>query len=360
MTLLILLVLSVAVPLGWRIAPALNRTVRARWIRARFDPVAHGLPPREALDARRAGPQLPVHRAKEIEAIAHDALQGDWRSAAAFVAAAGEDWDERWARIELLQEIAAHRDAWLEDWLRARPDSCTATTVQAQLLLHRAWEARGDGSGQSVPANRMARFLVLAKAALETAQQAAPLAPEDPGPWVVMVTAARALRHGHEEFVPLWDQLVLRAPHHYLGHRQALEYWCAKWAGSHRLMMAFAEDAVRRAPAGSPLAGIYLDALNELAQRAGRSALPSSAAARELLAQVARSLGQAREGDRQLPRLRHLLASFLLQAGSHDAALEQFRLIGPWCGAEPWTRERDPAAAFDLARGRAATRASRT
>ncbi|MFI9123114.1 hypothetical protein ACIGW0_27605 [Streptomyces bikiniensis] len=53
-----------------------------------------------------------------------------------------------------------------------------------------------------------------------------------------------------------------RAPHHYEGHWQALQYWCAKWYGSDRLMMRFAGRAVRKAPQGSPLTGMYLHALD--------------------------------------------------------------------------------------------------
>lgn len=38
----------------------------------------------------------------------------------------------------------------------------------------------------------------------------------------------------------------------------------------------------------------------------------------------------------------------------YTAALEQFRLIGPWCGAKPWSKDGNPVRAFELARGTAA------
>ncbi|MFE2911947.1 hypothetical protein ACFXI0_08375 [Kitasatospora indigofera] len=357
MTFLLVVALAFAVPLGFRVAPHLRRIGPALWVRARFDPAVHGLPPREELDAHRAGPPLPAYRSKEVTAIAHDAWEGHWQSAAAYVEAAGQKWDERWSRLEVLQQIADRGDTWLHDWLRAEPDDGTAATVHAQLLVHRAWAIRGDGYAHSVPAGRMARFMVQLNTAMDAARTAASLAPEDPGPWVVMVTAARGLRYEHDEFRPLWKELVTRAPHHYAGHRQAMEYWCAKWAGTNKLMMEFAERAAHDVPAGSPLAGIHLHALHELTRRSGPSALPSSPAAKDLLESVARSLNQVPDEDQQVARLRHLLAHYLVKARRYDAALEQFRLIGPWCGAEPWTKERDPVAAFDLARGIAATRA---
>ncbi|MFI9587524.1 hypothetical protein ACIHCQ_38235 [Streptomyces sp. NPDC052236] len=146
-------------------------------------------------------------------------------------------------------------------------------------------------------------------------------------------------------------------PNHYAGHMQALQYWCAKWYGSDKLMLQFAERAVRHTPVGSPLAGIHVHALYELTERSGASAVPASGTAKKLLEDVARSLSTVPDDDERLPRLRHLLAYYLVKAGQYDAALEQFRLLGPWCGAAPWTEEDDPVAAFDLARGTAAKKA---
>ncbi|MEV7783216.1 hypothetical protein [Kitasatospora sp. NPDC088351] len=53
--------------------------------------------------------------------------------------------DERWSRLEVLQQIASGDDTWVDDWLRAQLDDCTATTVHTQLLVHRAWAIRGSG-----------------------------------------------------------------------------------------------------------------------------------------------------------------------------------------------------------------------
>ncbi|WP_055591468.1 hypothetical protein [Peterkaempfera griseoplana] len=330
----------------------------ARWARTRFDTAAHGLAPREQLSARRAGPPLPPYRIKAMQAIADAAWGGDWRPAAAYVEAAATDWDERWSRLQLLQEIA-HRDAaWLDAWHQAQPDNGDAATLRALLLVDQAWAIRGTEYAHKVPADRMARFTELLPAAIEAARAATLLAPKDPGPWVVMVTAARGARYSHDRFRPMWEGLVARAPHHYEGHGQALQFWCAKWAGSDRLMLQFAEQAVRSAPVGSPLAGMYLHALRELEQRHGVSALPAARDARPLLEEVVRSLDHVPADDERLPPLRHLLAHYLSDAGLHDAALEQFRLIGAWCGAWPWTQESDPVAAFDLARAAAAKKAT--
>ncbi|MCX2180755.1 DUF4034 domain-containing protein [Streptomyces sp. SKN60] len=291
-----------------------------------------------------------------MQAVADAAWGGDWRPAASYVAAAGDDWDARWSRTEVLQEIAGQGDSWVEKWRYAEPENADAATLYASLLLHRAWQIRGSGYADEVLDSDMNRFKAMLPTAMGAAVDASKLDPRNPGPWVVMITAARAMSYSHQQFRTLWEELTARAPHHYSGHWQALQYWCGKWHGSNRLMLAFARRAVDRAPAGSPLAGVYLHALQELDKRGGTGGLRARRS-RAVLARVARSLGQVDPDDEALPRLRHLLAHYLLKAGSHEAALEQFRLIGRWCGASPWTGTGDPVAAFDHARAVAATRA---
>ncbi|MBY8881506.1 hypothetical protein [Actinacidiphila acidipaludis] len=330
-------------------------TPAALWARFRFDPAAYGLPPRDELDARRSGPPLPVYRRKEMHALADACREKDWRPAAAYVEAAGHDWDERWSRVELLQEISRSGSAWVDAWRLAEPGNCDAATLHALLLVHQAWEVRGSGYASQVPAPRMAQFRALLPAAIEAARQAVPLGRENPGPWVVMITAARGAQYSPRTFDELWSGLVARAPHHYVAHWQALQFWCAKWAGSDAAMLEFAKRAVERAPEGSPLAATYVHALRELEARHGRVGF--SREARALLRRVAVSLRSVPAGDERLPPLRHLLAYYLGDAGLHDAALEQFRLIGRWCGAEPWTDAPQPLAAFELARATAARKA---
>lgn len=348
---------TLIIALIW-IATARTRRSRPRPEIQLIDPVRYGLVPTAQLEPGRAGPPPAALRLKEMQGIADAAWEGDWRQADAHVEAAGQDWDERWSRQDLLVEIACRDDEWLMQWREAQPGNCTAATVHARLLLHHAWEIRGNEYAHAVPAERMARFRELLPASFEAARRAALLSSEDPGPWVVMITAARALRYTHEQFRPLWEELTARAPHHYQGHGQALQYWCAKWCGSNRAMLAFAERAVRSAPPGSPLAAVHLQALREIEIRSGAAAVPSTSAAKELLVDVARSLAQASDAVDEEPQLRHVLAHYLGRAGLHDAALEQFRLIGPWCGAQPWASQDDPAAAFDLARRTAAFHAT--
>nr|WSW70825.1 hypothetical protein OG461_34135 [Streptomyces sp. NBC_00995] len=319
----------------------------------RFVASDYGLPPRAQLDSDRPGPPPPAHRRQERQAVANAVWDGEWQPAQQYVRAAGEDWDERWNRLELLQQLAREDDAWLDAWRTAEPLNCDAATLHAGIMVHRAWEIRGSGYAHEVPASNMNRFVAMLPAAIEEARQAALLDPANPGPWVVMITAARGAKYRPAQFKPLWEGLVARAPHHYEGHWQALQYWCAKWFGSDREMMRFARRAVRNAPPGSPLAGIYLHALNE---RNGVGAVSVTPMTRTTLKQIAASFDHVAPDDERLPALRHMLADYMVRSMMYAPALEQFRLIGPWCGAQPWRKEGDPVMAFETARGTAVKR----
>ncbi|MEU8575413.1 hypothetical protein [Streptomyces asoensis] len=325
-----------------------------RWVRKRFVASAYGLPPREVLDGRHPGPLPPEHRMRERHAVADAAWQGDWNAVERYVQAAGDDWDERWHRLELLCEVARRDDAWLHAWRAAQPTNCDAATLCAYIVVLRAWEIRGTAFASAVPAPNMNQFRAMLWAVIEDARRAALLDPANPGPWVVMVMAARGARYGHSHFEPLWSGLTARAPFHYMGHVQALQYWCAKWYGSHVDMMWFAFKAVRKAPVGSPLAGIYLQALSELADGSTAFGVVMRPLTRRVLKQVAASFDRVPSDDERLPGLRHLLAHHMLRSMMYGPALEQFRQIGPWCGADPWRKKGNSVMAFEAARGRAA------
>ncbi|MFJ6543480.1 hypothetical protein ACIQMP_22925 [Streptomyces sp. NPDC091385] len=333
---------------------------RAKLAARRFDPARYDLPSRAELDPGRAGPPLPESARQELAALAEAAWAGDWRPAAAYLDRAGRDWDERWHRVELLGGMAAEDGAWLTRWSQERPDSGDAATLSAYVLLHTGWAIRGGGYAREVSAAHMRQFQDHLHAAVETARRAAVFAPRDPGPWVVMVTAARGLKFPHGQFRSLWNELIRRAPHHFMGHRQALEYWTPKWHGTDQEMLAFGERAIHACPPGSPLAGVYLYAVAEHIKRQGKLPTAPSSARKRLLADVHRALNQVPEDNPYLPPLRHVLAHRLSHSGLFDEALDQFRRIGPWCGAEPWNNRKDPVAAFDAERAVAAANSTRS
>ncbi|MER7770752.1 hypothetical protein [Kitasatospora sp. NPDC096140] len=347
------LILGLLIVGGYAAVLRVRQTKARNWALTGFDAPAYGLTPRDRLDPRRAGPPPPPHRRRESQAVADAAWAGNWKPAAAHVEAAGQDWDERWSRLELLDSVADRDEGWLKAWRAADPGNCDAAALEALRMVHAAWAIRGSGYAHEVPEEDMRAFRAMLPAAVGAARRAALLDPANPAPWVVMVSAARGARYTPEQFEELWRGLVERAPFHYAGHWQGLQYWCAKWFGSDKKMLAFAKRAMKDAPAGSPLPGLYLHALHELELRGTLGTTLDGELGKQPVRKVAAALAQVRPDDDRLPLLRHRLAYYAGKAGLHGIALEQFRAIGPWCGCPPWTDTDDPALAFHLARGAA-------
>ncbi|WP_236245068.1 hypothetical protein [Streptomyces sp. CC210A] len=319
-----------------------------------IDLAAYGLAPRHLLDPSRSGPPEP-----EAVLAVQAAEGGDRRPAAALLADAGEDWDLRWDRLAALALAAAQDGRWLAEWRAERPEDPDAAAVHAEALLRQAWAGRGGSYARDTSADDLERFRQLLTAAVQAAREAAALAPRDPSPWVTLVSAARGLALPHTEFRQLWDELTARAPHHFFGHLNALQYWCAKWCGSHALAQRFADGAARSAPEGSLLSVLPLQAAFERAlARAAYTPLGGRNTPGDLDA-VRDAVAAAPSDDPRLPYVRHILAGALVVAGRGREALEQFRAVEPWVGAHPWTCHPDPAAAFDHARAVAVYRSGR-
>ncbi|POX54334.1 hypothetical protein [Streptomyces sp. Ru72] len=315
---------------------------------------AYVLLSREELDPTRGGPPEP-----EVADAVRAVRAGDWRPGAALLAAAGQDWDLRWHRLSALASAAAQDERWLSDWRAERPDDPDAAAVYAEALLYRAWDARGEGWAKDTPAERMTRFQQMLPASLHAAQAAATLAPDDPSPWVTMVTAARGLALPHEEFRRLWGELTARAPHHFYGHLSALQYWCAKWCGSDRLANRFAQEAAASAPPQSLLSVLPLEAAFERALQGPGPVPLAGRHTRSELDAVRAALAAAPAGDPRAPLVRHRLAAALTLAGKGSEALDHFRLLEPFVGAEPWTYHPNPVAAYDRARALAILRSGK-
>ncbi|MFF5701344.1 hypothetical protein ACFY7H_02350 [Streptomyces sp. NPDC012794] len=335
----------------WAIVSTARNAQRNRKA-GRFDAAAYGLVPREQLDTRHAGPPRDE---PALRLAVESAFDGEWAPAAAMLAAASEseDWAERWRLVQVFADVCVEDEHWLRVWRATRPQGADAVVVHAHSILLRAWEARGEKDIRHTSDEQIARFSELLPTAVHAAGEAARLAPRDPSPWITMVAAARGLGLPHDEFRRLWGEVVSRAPHHYDAHWQALQYWCQKWHGSQGLMFQFARAAAESAPPGSLLTGIHLHAVYEASRQEGDGAYRTWAT-RSMLARVREDLAQAAPDDRLLPSVRHLYAAALVKTGRFPQALEQFRLIGGWCGAAPWDDHADVAAAFDHARGLAA------
>jgi hypothetical protein len=298
---------------------ALIRTARM----IRHTPLlADGLPPDEEvlLDApdQRLGPALVA------------AALGEYGPAAKLLATTREaaEWENRDRYVMRLAAFARSRDEWLTNWLAASPHDPDALVLKAELAVRRAWESPAR-------AERLREIGPLIDAAVDGD-------PADPVPWRISLDHARGTHATHTAFESLWEQAVRRSSHHYGCHVAALRYLSAQWYGSHRECFDFAEKAAADALPGSlvqalPVRAAYAQLLSGDTGSVQADRIDSAADLAIALS------ADYPTGDPWPAEVRNLLAYVLVGRGRWAAALEQFRLIGPYATSFPWTSVTDDA-----------------
>ncbi|MFD3802050.1 hypothetical protein ACFWSF_12570 [Streptomyces sp. NPDC058611] len=311
--------------------------------------VAAGFVPGDRLDTDHRAP-VSADQTAAVDA----AKAGDWESSAAWIEAAGKDWDERVRRVQVLSELAAQEDDWLLAWRKARPGDATAATVHADASVQVAWNVRGSLGARHTTQEQFRVFHQLIAKAQEAAHEAQRVAdPADPVPYMVEQPIAMALGYSHERYRELWAEIVERDPKVLAAHVGALQYWCAKWRGSHEEALAFARASAAAGGPGDLLSLLPLYAYLER-EMSEDDADPDVfykqpeivAAADAALADVA----AVRPDDQRSGRLRHMLAWVLYWQDRYPEAVEQFRVIDGYIGATPWTYSSDSRGRYLQAR----------
>ncbi|WP_109032527.1 hypothetical protein [Streptomyces rubrogriseus] len=298
----------------------------------------YGLLPLRWQNSYLAGPDAPLQRACRA------ATGGRWEPAAQLLEKAGQDWERRSLYAQRLGDVAARGSArWLTEWKKARPEDPDAALVAARARVSYAWELRGGAYADRTSQNQFNSFHRELLVAQEDIRRVVALCPGDPAPLVAELRAARGLGYSHAETDALWSQITDLAPYHFEAHTSALQYWTAKWRGSHQLAREFAEKSAAGAPPGSLLAVLPLIAWYESHKdELGRVGyLPP-----DIRALVDEALTDAALADPDHPRLaevRHLLGYFLYLQGRYRAAREQFRHVDGFTEALPWRYSRLPA-----------------
>ncbi|MFE0698542.1 hypothetical protein [Streptomyces sp. NPDC058872] len=253
-------------------------------------------------------------------------------------------WEDRDRYVVRLAAFAHHRGDWLTGWLAAAPRDPDAHLVTAQLSVRRAW-------GSPARAERLRELAPLVR---EVAAQA----PHDPVPWRLALDHARGAHAGHAVFESLWEQAVLRVPHHYGCHVSALKYLSAQWYGSHSAAFDFAEQAADDAAPRSLVRALPVRAAHDglRAPPGPEGSVPDTrvdaAADRGLALSAAFPPGGLWPAE-----IRNLLAHVLIKRARWDEAWAEFGRIGPCATSFPWafapgSLGKDPLHRFLTARDR--------
>ncbi|MGW1253990.1 hypothetical protein ACWD5Q_02105 [Streptomyces sp. NPDC002513] len=304
-----------------------------------YTPEEYGMLPDAELDTQLPGPDPQLTQALSA------ADTGDWRPAAALLAGSDPEW--RWRRLVTLARKAAEEDGWLRSWSAALPGDPTAALVTAESTVQLAWLLRGGKKAHSTTQEQFVNFHQVLGRAPAAFAEAARLAPADPAPYIGLISVAKAEGWPHDRMRALWAEITARAPYHVRAHTDALQYWCAKWQGSHELMHSFAETAAANAPAGSLLPMLrliawYEEMIEQNAEQHDYRSPQLTAAIDALLADTA----LASPHHAALPAARHLLVYFLRGQRRFLEAREQLRLVDGWIGALPWGYATDRTAFY--------------
>ncbi|MEU3281933.1 hypothetical protein [Streptomyces antibioticus] len=177
-----------------------------------------------------------------------DIVIGHWQGLRDLLRSTGADWPSRGHRIRLLAQACASSST-AESWLAAEPRNADALVMRAATETARAFNlAIAAGRGLPIDPGRI-------DAAVMTCLRAAEAYPEDPTPWISLISVARLYPTGvrRQELARWWDMLYERDPYNVEAHLQILHYYSARWHGTHGLMYDFANDAAAVAPPGSAL-----------------------------------------------------------------------------------------------------------
>ncbi|MFC4468390.1 hypothetical protein ACFPH6_28265 [Streptomyces xiangluensis] len=169
-----------------------------------------------------------------------------WEPVAELLHTTGRDWDRRVHRISVL--AGSLPAAVAQRWVGDRPGDGDALVLQAFTLSGRA-PAEGPAA---------------ARRAEQACLHAAQACPEDPTPWLALLSLLHSCAAPARDVVPVWREAVNRAPWNRTAHHRLLHYLSPRAHGTVPDMLDFAEQCAARAPYGSPLALLPVAARVEL------------------------------------------------------------------------------------------------
>lgn len=264
--------------------------------------------------------------------------RGEWQDLGSFLAGQA-DTERRDFYVEVLAETLADRPDWLDTWVEAQPGQALPLLVRGRHSIIWAWQARSERTASSVKADGARLFWERLERAETDLAEAARCAPDDAGPWVLLLTVARGLSQGVPRLHQLYAEAQQRCPWHQEAHRAMIQGLAAKWGGSTEEMFEFARDVSVRAPDGwgvhTVLAEAHIEGWLEAEQKESYWQRPGVRA--EILAAAARSIDVPHPRDSPWTRRnRNQFAFCYYRLKEHDRLSREFALIGPTV-TSPWT-----------------------
>ncbi len=266
-------------------------------------------------------------------------------------------WDERDFYVDLLAPDA--NPQVMDAWVRGGQELGIAHLIRGRLHIHRAWQARGHGTSDTVSDAGALGFEQHLQAAEEDLLRAAELYASDPTPWGFLLITARGLGRDLTVAQDYFSQAVRRDPQQWTAHVQMLMMLSQKWGGSHDAMFAFARQVASTQPASSDLGAILLLAHVERwlwehsfeeDEAAARAYLKQPGVRQEGLAAYQRSLGSPTLVERSSTvKARNIAACFFYLTRQKTPLQAEVLAIGNAYTEIPWGYLDEPERAFAAA-----------
>ncbi len=251
------------------------------------------------------------------------------------------DPELRWMHLSTLPSIAPDHARRLAS---AHPNDVAAQVLLSSALLQSGMQARGAAASEFTTREQFAAFEALSRSAVEVAERAAALAPDDPLPWLLQLQACYGLGRSVDEIRAILDEVTRRAPGHFDAHRIAAHLLSPKWFGDVDTLLEFARTTAASAPDGSDLPAIVLYAHFELFMSA---AAKDDAAATayvqrrevrdECRAAYARSLGHAAYRERPASAVaRNHVCGWFYAAEMNELLAAELDKLGYAFTGSPW------------------------
>lgn len=158
-----------------------------------------------------------------------------WNVAISIVLSSENRDPEYWATLE----------ARINEWINSDPQSPYAYTVYAQMLMHHGWAYRGNGPGNSIPAQDLSKFQAYLKASEDYLQAHKDIASRDPRWYETLMGVANAEGWSEDDYNALADEAISRYPYFYQIYFAAVDYFSPRWHGNKEKIEEFAQRAVK-------------------------------------------------------------------------------------------------------------------
>jgi hypothetical protein len=137
-------------------------------------------------------------------------------------------------------------ESLIQEWLQQYPKSTSAHLAYAQMLVARAWAARGQGYASTVTPENRALFIEYMKKARQYLQDNEAFRNGDPRWDLIVLEIARAQNLPREDYQKLSQAALDRNPDFNQLYFSGVENSLPKWGGSAKEVEKFANDAVVR------------------------------------------------------------------------------------------------------------------